>query len=885
MAISAAEGKKIALAQSPIPGKPQKPIEFQKPNEIPKQNLVSKPKWLSKQNLVSKPKWLSKQKKIPEQNTVLPMPWPGKKAGTKTDTKYSIDKYLEKLRMGKKELPAPKTLFQKTFDNTNENKPLAPFNQKKKAVIPAFLQKQVKVEQPGIKKSEATSRPITKPLNLTPPSKPTTTPTDFKKSAKLALMPKPLKKALEVSTKAKIEEVKELAKTFVEKQALLKKPISEIEKIPKKEITRVVKKERIEEKARGWYGDSLRHKKAAFNGWRLRKKITLHKLKKKEKEKKITKAEQKQLRELLREDKDLREKINGLNEKIKTLEKISAKKEKESKIIERKAKAAGITVPKAEKETARPSFRKMRDMDEFVEIMSRIADDMALATARQKTEPAAIRGMLSFDDQISAKKKLIKQLEVAFYKRKINFDQFRERLFDYQSELSEIRLQKEISNKRMGEISADQKGERMNIRNRPIIRDLSRSRGMELGRGGGIGISRKAEEGLERMAEKGIETSLKEKPERTAVENNQRLEEKIIGERTAVALQNATQSLNSTARNLSQASAANNTQRPTQSVPIQTTETSPVQAASVQPTQAIPTQAAQTTPWKKTSNAQTVQQPIVIREIVEVPVYPEGRSEGKYRIRRTPESERFDETGFEREDEKFEPRESKEWKKLSRKKSDKKHITLIERIRGKMGRESEKQRGISEESYQTLRQKAEEGGISKNQIDSLEQKLNELLRRYNIPENVVAPHLQTLDSASLLNDFQKLIGLIETKKENAATELIRPAPEFDVRAGIIAKKREKIVGKEKAIKKIKIETSFDMLLNLVQVKGLISMPDAAKQLGLNKDEIKKCAEILELNKLITLVYPPIGPVKLVYPKYLQWKEQEKKKQILERKKK
>jgi len=183
-----------------------------------------------------------------------------------------------------------------------------------------------------------------------------------------------------------------------------------------------------------------------------------------------------------------------------------------------------------------------------------------------------------------------------------------------------------------------------------------------------------------------------------------------------------------------------------------------------------------------------------------------------------------------------------------------------------------------------IKEKAAGSGLSKGQVDSIEDKLGQLLQRYKIPENALAAHIQTLDSSRLVQDFQRLIRLIETKRESASAELIRPAPGFDIKSGIIAKKREKIVGKEKDIRKAKIETSFDKVLNIVQLKGVIGLNDVAKQLQMNKREVQECAEVLERSKLIKLIYPPIGSVKLASPQYLDWKVQERKKKGREKKK-
>ena len=948
VAISAKEGKAITLEKKPFE---QEPLE---------KALQKKPE----------------ARKVSEKSGL-------EKPGTeeKKGEKAAIEKYLQKIEP-KKEAEQPAAVLKKpaAVFKTSTKKPVKPVAiQKAETAKPVTKKSTPKKAGP---KKAAAKKTVQKKLkvSLLPKAQKKEnkifskrTMPKAKVSKKVAMMPRPGtekepglgKGALEVTAKAGMEmglsekEARKLAKIIVEKQALLKKPVEEIEKLPKREIKRVVKEEIKEKRARGWYGDELRHKKAAFTGWRQRKNIKLHKLRKKAKAKKLTEIEKKKWKEMLEKDKELRQKIKQLNSKITALKKLSKEKDRETKIIERKANAVGIKVPK-EKQTAKPSIKKRRDMDDFVKAMSRIADELAAATASRQATQMPLEEMFSLEDQIEAKEKLIKNLERAFYKRKINFDQFRERLFDYQSELSEIRLQKEMAEKRLGRLPKEQ--------GKANIKEGAMPGGTRpINVKGGIRLSRQAEKALEKIAEKNLKAGLGEETakalQKIAADNKERMEERKISERTAFALQKAAESLGSNLGAAKAAAPSAQAVAPVAAQPIQKTQTQarPKMAPSAKPTRAaepgviaqpqarpsqvtiegpretgsapsqVQPQAGAATPrpqapqayhepsprarkakgkkGKKAKRARSVpqaqvtggQQPVIIREVVQAPVYP-NQGYG----REMPQSYGYRERGYEQEPRGYEERppkggkrakggrpyprerpvvieEGKGEKPEERRQSENERrprggpVRIIDRIRDRISKPKQEEKKISNEFKQAIEEKAKVGGISKNDIEGLEKKLNSLLNKYNIPENVVRPHIQTLDSTSLLNDFQKLISLIEAKKENATAELIKPAPGFDIKTGVIAKKREKIVGKEKEIKKAKIETSFDKLLHLIQVKGSINLNEAAVQLGMGKKQVKECAEILERNQLIKLVYPPIGPVKLVYPQYLKWKEMEKKK--------
>jgi hypothetical protein len=105
--------------------------------------------------------------------------------------------------------------------------------------------------------------------------------------------------------------------------------------------------------------------------------------------------------------------------------------------------------------------------------------------------------------------------------------------------------------------------------------------------------------------------------------------------------------------------------------------------------------------------------------------------------------------------------------------------------------------------------------------------------------------------------------------------MIPAASGFETATAITSRKKEEIVSSEREIVKAKIETTFDRLLDLVKMRGSMELDDAAKELGLEKKQVKEYAEVLEQSNLLKMVYPPIGAMRLAYPGYLKWKEKQK----------
>ncbi len=737
-------------------------------------------------------------------------------------------------------------------------------------------------------------------------------------SKKISFMPKVKKKKAAKEkktnavplTKVKQEEAereKTVKAFFKEEPSIAKKSVEEIKKLTPKQIKKEVNNEKIEKKARGWYGDSLKHKKAAVSGWRLRKKIKLHQLKKKEKTKPLTAKEKKAKKKLIYEDRELRLKVQELDQKIKSLKKISKKKNKESKDFEKKIKAVGIKISKGEikgVEKVEVAPTRKEDMRQVVGVMKKIASEMAMAASSQKFPTIGKKDATApIEDLIKAREKLIKNLERAFYKRKIDFNQFREKMFDYQSKLTELKINKKMRDERIANMS-------------PEERQLMKEQAAGKKKITGVGLTQKTAEALEKMTtekqKKGLEEktaeAIKKLSEKETERGGRETEEKKFVKKTASALEKIATKLGSVREKPYRATGRIPTAKSKEIVskarPVQpqTIYTGPVYVGPGQAPRAPIT----TRPTivkgrnkKKGAKAQPMQRapPYTgqgysgqVQPYPAPPAYvPTAGKKVKGKrtmIGVTPQATAEQETAYQRQFEHPE-RRMKGMPKPAADFYDKEPV----RKKGFLGKLKERvaygKKPVAKEVNRAVREKISDAStsISKKQVDEVEQKLSNLVKKYNIPKQTMEAHIKTLDSNRLLSDFHKLINLIETKKGLKTNGIIKPATGFDINAGVISKKKERLVGKEKEIRRARIETSFDRVLTLVQLKGIINVKDAAQQLGMKKKELQDCAEILERSNLIKLNYPPIGPIKLIYPDYLKWKIAEKKKKREMKKKK
>ena len=671
-----------------------------------------------------------------------------------------------------------------------------------------------------------------------------------------------------------------LAKFFMERPSIAKKTVKEIKRLSPEEIKKEVRFERIARKAAGWYGEALRHKKAAMSGWRIRKKVRLHQLKAKEKKGKLSAKEAMQKKELIAEDRGLSLKIDEVDAKIRALKKVSLQKKREGALLEKKVRSIGVEIPKAEPgpvERGRAKFKERGEVIDIVEAMMAVADKVAAGASKQTMADVSLTEALTIDEQISAQQKLIQGLETAFYKRKIDFNQFREKMFEYQAKLSEMKIKKKISEQRLASMSPEMRAM------------LLQKEKAAIGPGTGApreGILHGAARPLERMAaapkplvDEKLAEAMKKIAEQEVKRAAEKTEEKRFAERTADALQKIAEKLASIQRPEQPAVQVHQWMPPPagfwgkgyrgQRPERQKEKFAPKREESEE--EYVPPKKPARKPEEETGDGGYKK----IRREIEKAEEEEAKAEKKAAEKtaeKMPEKEKREAKIRERAVEKAVEKEKREAKIRER---------IIERIVEKAPeKEIEPPKGkISQVLDSAIREKLTGSGASKDQIDKIEERLGELLEKYHIPDTALATHISTLNSGRLVQDFQKLINLIESRKEEAAAELIRPAAGFDISTGIISKKKEKIVGKEKDIKMTTIETTFDRLLNLVQVKGILTLDEAAKELALSRKQVQECAEILESSKLIKLNYPPIGPVKLIYPEYLKWKEEEKKKAV------
>lgn len=587
----------------------------------------------------------------------------------------------------------------------------------------------------------------------------------------------------------------ELEKILGKKSELVKKSVAELKKLGPERVKEELKKEQIKSKARGWFGESLKHRKAALKGWHFRRKVALHKLNKKARKGKLGAKSRARKKTLLTEVRAYKKKLSDVEKQIRSLKKIDKSKKKESKRLAKKMKKAGIRIPKgAIKVRGRKISRikDMRDVAEIAEAMKSVADEVAAATLGRKAQILSQEESLSIDDQIKAQERLIKELEMAFYKRRVGFNQFREKMFEYQSKLSQLRIQKKLLEKRGIKTGEPPQTKELKVGVTPrAVRKLGEL--VEGRQGFQESLEKRASQLMKKLGEQRIgreeEARKKKEEERKAEEKREEAKRKAEEERRREAGRKAEEE---------KKKAEKARQKP---VEVTVTERH-VGAAQVKGLKKLPD------------------------EFVED-------------IRRK----------------------------------------VSERI-GEKAPETKK--AEEKEVVEAIRHKGMEGNLSKKSLQKVEKKIEGLMKKYNIPASVISRSVNSLRGDRLVQDFQKLIELIEEKKEDSTSELIKP---FDVSSSLTSKKAEKIVGKEKEIKKIRIETAFDRLLNLVQMKGDVKLGEAASELGMSKREVQECAEILESNKLIKLVYPAIGSVRLVYPGYLKWKAEQKKEEMKARKEK
>ena len=188
-----------------------------------------------------------------------------------------------------------------------------------------------------------------------------------------------------------------------------------------------------------------------------------------------------------------------------------------------------------------------------------------------------------------------------------------------------------------------------------------------------------------------------------------------------------------------------------------------------------------------------------------------------------------------------------------------------------------------EKDFPSLRQTIERkiaGKVDNERLKSIESKIDQLMRQYNISEKEIKSEVERLDAGQIVKDFDKLVNLIEL--EHKASKLSEPVSynPFDQREQQKIKKEEaKTVIKE--IQKHRIVTDLDRILGFVKENRTATVKDLSTKLNMDRKRIAENAEILEKHGLVRLEYPPIGEMRVYDAAYSKptFLEKKKKKQL------
>ncbi len=152
------------------------------------------------------------------------------------------------------------------------------------------------------------------------------------------------------------------------------------------------------------------------------------------------------------------------------------------------------------------------------------------------------------------------------------------------------------------------------------------------------------------------------------------------------------------------------------------------------------------------------------------------------------------------------------------------------------------------------------GKANEGKLSELEKKMDSLLKHYEIPKHEVESKRNPVHESKLLSNAQKLLTLLELEKkanelgghgeETAPGELVetveptRKQKEADVKAIAIELKRHRII------------TEFDKIVELVSASGKISIGELARRLGMKKETAAEWCQVLEKNGMVSIEYPP-----------------------------
>ena len=104
----------------------------------------------------------------------------------------------------------------------------------------------------------------------------------------------------------------------------------------------------------------------------------------------------------------------------------------------------------------------------------------------------------------------------------------------------------------------------------------------------------------------------------------------------------------------------------------------------------------------------------------------------------------------------------------------------------------------------------------------------------------------------------------ETERIETAMRFTTPMKKVDPKTGV-----------ETQIKKYKIETDFDKILNYVEVAGSVKIGKIAAEIGISKKRVDECCKLLRNEKQVYIVYPTFGDPIIQTMDYKERAEMEK----------
>ncbi|MCR4334942.1 MAG: hypothetical protein NUV57_00195 [archaeon] len=169
-----------------------------------------------------------------------------------------------------------------------------------------------------------------------------------------------------------------------------------------------------------------------------------------------------------------------------------------------------------------------------------------------------------------------------------------------------------------------------------------------------------------------------------------------------------------------------------------------------------------------------------------------------------------------------------------------------------------------------LEEKAK-GKIDEQKLEELEGKVSSLMKQYHISEGEIEKKLGNTETGNLVASVNKLVSILELEKKTNQTlqpEKIETAMRFTTPL----KMKEEVKGIVTEIRKQRIVTDFDKVLNYIYKNEEAKMGKIAKELNIPRQRIEECCNLLEKEKQVLLFYSPIGDVVVMTPDYKEKKD-------------